>query len=44
MKAENSLDHPTKVSPVEQPLSVSGGEFSYNFLPHSFTVLRIPIK
>ena len=44
MKAENSLDHPTKVSPAEQPLPVSTGEFSYKFLPHSFTVLRIPGK
>ena len=42
MKAENSLDQPTKVAPVEQPLPVSTGEFSYKFLPHSFTVLRIP--
>src|ERR1041384_6933911 len=44
LKAENSLDQPTKVSPLEQPLPVSTSEFSYKFLPHSFTVLRIPIK
>jgi alpha-N-arabinofuranosidase len=44
LKAENSLDHPTKVSPVERPLSVASGEFTYTFLPHSFTVLRIPTK
>jgi alpha-N-arabinofuranosidase len=44
LKAENSLDHPTKVAPVERQLSVLGGEFSYTFLPHSFTVLRIPTK
>ena len=44
LKAENSLDQPTKVSPVERQLSVSSGEFNYAFLPHSFTVLRIPSK
>jgi alpha-L-arabinofuranosidase len=44
MKAENSLDHPTKVAPVERPLSISGSEFSYSLLPHSFTVLRIPSR
>jgi alpha-N-arabinofuranosidase len=43
-KAENSLNHPTKVSPVEQPLPASTGELSYKFLPHSFTVLRIPTR
>jgi len=44
LKAENSLDQPTKVSPVERQLPVSTGELNYKFLPHSFTVLRIPIK
>ena len=44
LKAENSLDQPAKVSPVERQVSVSGGDFSYKFLPHSFTVLRIPTK
>ena len=44
LKAENSLDQPTKVSPVERQLTVSGTDFSYKFLPHSFTVLRIPTK
>jgi alpha-N-arabinofuranosidase len=41
LKAENSLDHPLQVSPVDHPLPVSS---SYKFMPHSFTVLRIPIK
>src|ERR1043165_1035783 len=44
MKGENSLDHPTKISPVERPLPVSGNEFSYSLLPHSFTVLRVPTR
>jgi len=43
LKAENSLDQPTKLSPVAQQVPASS-EFSYKFLPHSFTVLRIPIK
>jgi alpha-N-arabinofuranosidase len=41
MKAENSLDHPTRITPVERQLPIPGGEFVYTFTPHSFTVLRI---
>jgi alpha-N-arabinofuranosidase len=44
LKAENSLDQPTNVSPVEKQLPVSTSELNYKFLPHSFSVLRIPIK
>jgi alpha-L-arabinofuranosidase len=44
LKAENSLDHPTKLAPVEKQLQVSSGEFSYSLLPRSFTVLRISLK
>ena len=44
LKAENSLDQPTKVAPVEKPLQVSGNEFTYSLLPRSFTVLRIPTR
>ena len=44
LKAENSLDHPTKLAPVEKQLQVSGPEFSYPVPPRSFTVLRIPVK
>jgi alpha-N-arabinofuranosidase len=44
MKGENTLDHPTKIAPVERPLPVSGPEFSYTLSPHSFTVLRIPSR
>jgi alpha-N-arabinofuranosidase len=43
LKAENSLDQPTKVSPIEGQVPASS-EFSFKFLPHSFTVLRIPNK
>jgi alpha-N-arabinofuranosidase len=44
LKGENSLDHPTKIAPVERPLPVSDAEFSYSLLPRSFTVLRIPTR
>jgi alpha-N-arabinofuranosidase len=44
LKVENSLDHPTKLAPVERPLPLSGSEFSYSLLPRSFTVLRIPSR
>jgi hypothetical protein len=44
LKGENSLDHPTKIAPVELPLPVPGNEFSYTLLPRSFTVLRIPTR
>lgn len=41
LKAENSLDEPTKLSPVERPLTVSGSEFTYALAPNSLTVLRV---
>ncbi|HEX8774036.1 MAG TPA: alpha-L-arabinofuranosidase C-terminal domain-containing protein [Pyrinomonadaceae bacterium] len=41
LKAENSLDQPTKVSPVEQKLTVSSNDFAYTFAPNSLTVLRV---
>jgi len=44
MKGENSLDHPTRIAPVQRALPVAGSEFSYSLLPHSFTVLRIPTR
>ena len=44
LKTENSLDHPTKLAPVEKELQVPGGEFSYSVLPRSFTVLRVPVR
>ena len=44
LKAENSLDHPTKLAPVEKQLQGAGSQFSYSLLPHSFTVLRIPSR
>lgn len=44
LKAENSLDQPTKLAPVESQVQFAGAEFSYSLLPRSFTVLRIPSK
>ncbi|MFL6335882.1 MAG: alpha-L-arabinofuranosidase C-terminal domain-containing protein [Pyrinomonadaceae bacterium] len=41
LKAENSLDQPTRVSPVERPLSAPGAEFTYALAPNSMTVLRV---
>ena len=44
LKAENSLDEPTKVSPREQQLSVPSREFAYTLEPNSLTVLRVSIR
>ena len=44
LKAENSLDQPTKISPVERQLPAAGGDFEYKLEAHSFTVLRIPSR
>ncbi|HJU52995.1 MAG TPA: alpha-L-arabinofuranosidase C-terminal domain-containing protein [Pyrinomonadaceae bacterium] len=43
LKAENSLDEPTKVSPVEKPLAVPSGDFTYTFAPNSLTVIRVGV-
>ena len=44
LKAENSLDNPTRIAPVEKPLAVSANEFSYTLLPQSLTVLRVALR
>jgi alpha-N-arabinofuranosidase len=41
LKAENSLAEPTKVSPLEQQLTVPSGDFSFTLAPNSITVLRV---
>ena len=41
LKAENSLAEPTKVSPVEQQLTVPSGDFSFTLAPNSITILRV---
>lgn len=44
LKAENSLDEPKKVAPVEQLFAVSSGEFTFTLAPNSLSVLRIPAR
>jgi alpha-N-arabinofuranosidase len=44
LKAENSLDQPTNIAPIERQLPFPAGEFNYAFLPQSLTVLRIPTR
>ena len=44
LKAENSLDSPTKVAPIERQLAVPSGEFVYTLAPQSLTVMRVPVK
>jgi alpha-N-arabinofuranosidase len=42
LKAENSLDEPTKIAPVTQPLRPSSPKFEHELPAQSVTVLRIP--
>jgi alpha-L-arabinofuranosidase len=42
--AENSLDRPNAVVPVESEVKISGAEFSYVFAPNSLTILRVPAR
>jgi alpha-N-arabinofuranosidase len=44
LKAENSLDKPTNISPVERQLPIAAADFNYTLSPHSFTVLRVPLR
>ena len=44
LKAENSLDKPTKVAPVERQLAIPSGEFAYTLTPQSLTVIRVTVK
>jgi alpha-N-arabinofuranosidase len=44
LKAENSVDNPTKVAPVERQLTVPSGEFAYTLTPQSLTVIRVAVK
>lgn len=41
LMAENSLIAPVKVAPMEQPMKVSGPEFTQSLPPQSVTVLRV---
>jgi alpha-N-arabinofuranosidase len=44
LKAENSLDEPAKIVPVERQVEVPSGEFVFTLAPNSLSVLRIPVK
>ena len=44
LKAENSLDQPQKLSPVERSFQVTATEFTYTVDPSSLTVLRVPTR
>ncbi len=43
-RAENSLDQPTKLSPVQREFQVQSPEFGYTLDPNSLTVLRIATR
>ncbi len=44
LKAENSFDHPTAVSPVSSTLDVKSGTIRVQLRPYSVTVYRIPTQ
>jgi alpha-N-arabinofuranosidase len=43
LKAENSLEQPLNVAPVESKLRVSSPSFDYDLAPNSLVVLRLPV-
>jgi len=44
LKAENSLDNPTRVAPVERHITLSGNQFAHTFTGQSMTVIRIAVR
>ena len=44
LKAENSLDQPTRIAPVQRQVPIPTGDLIYTFMPQSFTVLRLPSR
>jgi alpha-N-arabinofuranosidase len=44
LKAENGLDEPKKIAPVEQQFAAPSGGFNFTLAPNSLTVLRIPAQ
>jgi alpha-N-arabinofuranosidase len=44
LKAENSLDEPTKISPRDHQFAVPASEFAYTLEPNSLTVLRVSTR
>jgi alpha-N-arabinofuranosidase len=41
LNAENSLDEPARVAPVESKIAVTANKFTHLFAPNSLTVLRV---
>jgi alpha-N-arabinofuranosidase len=44
LSAENSLDQPKRVAPVESTVPVSGSEVEFSLPAYSLTVVRIPVR
>ena len=44
LSEENSMTEPKKVFPVESAVNNAAKEFTYNFAPHSVTVLRLKAR
>jgi alpha-N-arabinofuranosidase len=44
LKAENSFDHPTAVSPVSSTMQIKPGSVAVELRPYSVTVYRIPLQ
>jgi alpha-N-arabinofuranosidase len=42
LQAENSLDQPARVAPVESPVMLNGAELRLDLPPQSVTVVRVP--
>jgi alpha-L-arabinofuranosidase len=42
--AENSLDQPQRIAPVQTSAELSGPEHRYRFQPYSFTILKLPTE
>ncbi len=42
LQAENSLDEPARVAPVESPIALDGPELRLDLPPQSVTVVRVP--
>ena len=43
LKAENSLDNPMRVAPIEKQLTIPGQEFTYTLTPSSLVVIRVGV-
>jgi alpha-L-arabinofuranosidase len=44
LKAENSLDQPKNVAPVESNVAVTAYGVELSLQPYSLTVLRMPVR